>query len=236
MLCPSCQQALVEISAPPVLIDVCISGCKGIWFDRGELEKVLKHPAQAEQLMNSTGWEIQESPAAEKRCCPRCAQVALHSFHWGGQYPVELDLCPQCGGFWLDAGELLLVCEGLKAGEKLPQVRPVKHRTALASMSAEQILAWELVDDVAEVVLYFGPDLLQAGAHVAETASEILPSTLAAAGEAVLNTPTVLIEGVSVAAEAAGGLAEGVGVVAEVIAEGVGAILAGIFEFLASLS
>lgn len=38
--CPVCRSALKEIVKDGVLIDVC-SECRGVWLDRGELDKLL---------------------------------------------------------------------------------------------------------------------------------------------------------------------------------------------------
>lgn len=38
--CPQCQSAFREVLKEGVLIDVCTQ-CRGVWLDRGELEKLL---------------------------------------------------------------------------------------------------------------------------------------------------------------------------------------------------
>jgi uncharacterized protein len=38
--CPVCQGAMREISKEGVLIDTCTQ-CRGVWLDRGELEKLV---------------------------------------------------------------------------------------------------------------------------------------------------------------------------------------------------
>jgi uncharacterized protein len=38
--CPSCNSRLVEVERVGVLIDACPQ-CRGIWLDRGELDKIL---------------------------------------------------------------------------------------------------------------------------------------------------------------------------------------------------
>jgi Zn-finger nucleic acid-binding protein len=38
--CPVCRSPLREIPRYGVLVDVC-PGCRGIWLDRGELEKIV---------------------------------------------------------------------------------------------------------------------------------------------------------------------------------------------------
>lgn len=39
LTCPVCQGAMREVNRQGVLIDVC-SQCRGVWLDRGELEKL----------------------------------------------------------------------------------------------------------------------------------------------------------------------------------------------------
>jgi uncharacterized protein len=40
LLCPNCQTGMQEINRNSVQIDVC-TNCRGVWLDRGELEKLL---------------------------------------------------------------------------------------------------------------------------------------------------------------------------------------------------
>ncbi|MBP2159045.1 MULTISPECIES: zf-TFIIB domain-containing protein [Asticcacaulis] len=40
MTCPVCQGSFREVMKEGVLIDVCTQ-CRGVWLDRGELEKLL---------------------------------------------------------------------------------------------------------------------------------------------------------------------------------------------------
>lgn len=40
LLCPNCQAGMQEVSRNNVMIDVCTQ-CRGVWLDRGELEKLL---------------------------------------------------------------------------------------------------------------------------------------------------------------------------------------------------
>lgn len=41
MKCPSCEQTLVMSERQGVEIDYC-PGCRGVWLDRGELDKILE--------------------------------------------------------------------------------------------------------------------------------------------------------------------------------------------------
>ena len=47
MSCPTCDTAMQEVSRSGVQIDIC-PRCKGVWLDRGELEKLLGQVRQVE--------------------------------------------------------------------------------------------------------------------------------------------------------------------------------------------
>jgi Zn-finger nucleic acid-binding protein len=46
MRCPSCGSRLVEVERSEVLIDACPE-CRGVWLDRGELDKILDRERRA---------------------------------------------------------------------------------------------------------------------------------------------------------------------------------------------
>jgi uncharacterized protein len=46
MRCPACGTRLVELERSEVLIDACPE-CRGIWLDRGELDRVLDRERRA---------------------------------------------------------------------------------------------------------------------------------------------------------------------------------------------
>lgn len=49
MNCPVCDAPLRAIQKYGVEIDIC-PGCKGVWLDRGELEKIIEMEATGEPL------------------------------------------------------------------------------------------------------------------------------------------------------------------------------------------
>jgi Zn-finger nucleic acid-binding protein len=105
MDCLKCEGKLRQVEVDGVVVDQC-ELCSGIWFDSGELRRVLG--------MKSV--DGLQSPAAghpgddQKRgSCPRCGgpgqlvQVAsLIS-------DIHVDTCAVCGGQWLDGGELAIL-------------------------------------------------------------------------------------------------------------------------------
>ena len=46
--CPVCQGAMREVSRNGVLVDTCTQ-CRGVWLDRGELEKIASIVGEPEQ-------------------------------------------------------------------------------------------------------------------------------------------------------------------------------------------
>lgn len=48
MQCPVCDERMKEVERSGVMIDIC-PGCKGIWLDRGELDKLVSLSEEYEQ-------------------------------------------------------------------------------------------------------------------------------------------------------------------------------------------
>jgi uncharacterized protein len=61
MICPQCNTTMQEITKTGVLIDLCPM-CKGVWLDRGELEKVLSRAREVERQ-----WEEGQRPVRKRR-------------------------------------------------------------------------------------------------------------------------------------------------------------------------
>ena len=107
MQCPACDKVLVEVRYGTVLVDVCEHGCGGTWFDAFELSKIdepHEHSGPpAPHVASNKRFRLDE---ATKRPCPRCAGQPMRRRFYSPKRRVEIDECPQCGGIWLDAGEL----------------------------------------------------------------------------------------------------------------------------------
>jgi Zn-finger nucleic acid-binding protein len=90
--CPKCQAKLWHIDRAGNLVEVC-SGCRGMWFDGGELTVLL---GVYRRLESGSGTETAFD-------CLRCG-AKLHEL----PYPktnVAIDVCTDCKGVWLDRGE-----------------------------------------------------------------------------------------------------------------------------------
>ena len=118
MKCPACFNELTELQLGSLTVDACQGGCGGIWFDAFEMEKVdEEQEAAGEPLLNIQRDERLVVDPSRKRECPRCAGIKLHRHFFSAKRRVEVDQCPNCGGYWLDAGELALIrAEKTQAG------------------------------------------------------------------------------------------------------------------------
>jgi hypothetical protein len=136
MNCPACFKPLAEIKVGSVKIDVCHGGCGGIWFDAFELERVER----AQHGAGGSLVRVTRAPALSvdfslKRDCPRCDGIKLKRHFFSARRQVEVDQCPNCGGYWLDAGELQKIHE-----EQTHSVAARKINDAEISMAAIRFL------------------------------------------------------------------------------------------------
>ena len=110
MKCPACFNELTEIQVGNLAVDVCQGGCGGIWFDAFELQQVDEQDeAAGEPLLHIQRHEQLVLDPSRKRECPRCPGAKLHRHFFSAKRRVEVDQCPNCGGYWLDAGELAMI-------------------------------------------------------------------------------------------------------------------------------
>lgn len=107
MKCPACFNELSELHVSNFRVDVCQGRCGGIWFDAFELQRVDEEKeAVGERLLEIRRDERIIVDTTRKRECPRCAGVKLMRHFSSPKRQVEVDECPNCAGYWLDAGEL----------------------------------------------------------------------------------------------------------------------------------
>jgi Zn-finger nucleic acid-binding protein len=89
-----------------ITVDVCNEGCGGIWFDRFELSHFDEPDESGGEILEN----IRKDPTVKvdlkaRRKCPRDGTIMMQHF-FSVKKQVTVDECPQCAGFWLDAGEL----------------------------------------------------------------------------------------------------------------------------------
>jgi uncharacterized protein len=107
MQCPACHNELDPKEAGGVTVYVCDKGCGGIWFSWMELQR-FDEPKEAagEALLDIprvSGVTVDPGPLH----CPECKDsIQLKRHFFSVKRDVTVDECPECGGYWLDPGEL----------------------------------------------------------------------------------------------------------------------------------
>ncbi|RJS79533.1 transcription factor [Methanophagales archaeon] len=108
--CPRCWVTMkkleVDVLGPNVIVDVCPK-CHGTWFDNNELKKVLGNRKLADYLTKHIG-----TKSESKLVCPRCG--GLMDLEYAED--VEIDVCLNCNGAWLDYDELDKLKDKSEAG------------------------------------------------------------------------------------------------------------------------
>ncbi|MGA2671320.1 MAG: zf-TFIIB domain-containing protein [Dehalococcoidia bacterium] len=126
MICPVCRHAMIVVEYRNIELDYCHS-CKGVWFDSGELELLLKSQGLEEPKAFFEGiFNSQEAASSEKkRKCPICGR-RMEKTAIGGQPEILIDVCRDNHGLWFDRGEVAQLIKSL-AGEHLPKHHPREH-------------------------------------------------------------------------------------------------------------
>lgn len=109
MNCPACTRPLTALFVEDIEVDACHGGCGGLWFDNFELAKFDEPHEPVDDTLLIVPLDPAVHPDTEaKRNCPKCA-VPMMRHYFSQQRRTHMDSCPQCGGNWLDAGELAQV-------------------------------------------------------------------------------------------------------------------------------
>jgi len=111
--CPSCNKLMTHSTQENVRLNTC-PGCFGIWIDKLALNRLARTPpppapdGTPELPLEELAAVVVESNTKERLHCPLCpGELVKQRYH--ALIPVEVDLCPRCGGVWLDVGELPLI-------------------------------------------------------------------------------------------------------------------------------
>ena len=135
MNCPACGNNLNPYPAGAITVDVCAGGCGGIWFDAFELQKMdeTREPVPPDLLKLHKEANVHTDPTAKRRC-PKCEGIVMSRHFFSAAKKVEVDSCPNCGGYWLDAGELAAIRQETAAAQTRKQA--TETRLAQAALRA----------------------------------------------------------------------------------------------------
>ncbi len=114
------------------VIDHC-DECEGNFFDEGEMLAVLGKSADPEVWARSNR---QLTPSPSQLRCPRC-HTRMHLQPLNEEtVDVDIDLCPGCGGIWLDGGEVDAV---MRIGARKLAVKAAEARNSRKDTAPELI-------------------------------------------------------------------------------------------------
>jgi Zn-finger nucleic acid-binding protein len=111
MKCPACGKNLSEIQAGSIKVQACKDGCAGIWVSHFQLDKIDKPDEyDGELISNLKKNDSVKVDVEKKRHCPQCPDnITMMRHFFSVKREVVVDECPECGGYWLDMGELLKI-------------------------------------------------------------------------------------------------------------------------------
>lgn len=110
--CPACGKQMTKLymAEAGVNIDICLDGCGGIYFDNRELEKFDESHEKIDEILTAIeGKHFEPAEDKEVRICPVCGVPMAKMGAANGD--VQIDVCHNCGGKFLDNGELLKIRE-----------------------------------------------------------------------------------------------------------------------------
>ena len=109
--CPACGALMdkIYLQEHKFHVDVCLNGCGGIFLDNRELKKIdEKHENINELLAEIIDRDFKETDKKEARFCPACGHRMVKNFA-SAKRNIEIDECYNCGGTFLDNGELFKI-------------------------------------------------------------------------------------------------------------------------------
>ena len=97
MICPVCQKLMVSQDFGGVNVEVCLNGCKGLWFDWGQVNK-LDHKNQGfgaalQAALNAPRQNDQNRGPIK---CPKCG-IDMHRHQFESEKEINVDECYGCG-------------------------------------------------------------------------------------------------------------------------------------------
>lgn len=135
-ICPKCEIELTEEMQSGTTIDICPQ-CAGIWFDNDELNNIREQdPVSLIQIDQQFRPKVEPATSGGARNCPAC-RLPMRRYNYLYTSPIELDECEQCGGVWVDDGELEKMVQVLNDARTQPLPPEIKDELAMAQWEAE---------------------------------------------------------------------------------------------------
>jgi Zn-finger nucleic acid-binding protein len=105
-ICPDCHTSLEPRAFQELMLDACPK-CAGIFFDDGEVAQLkAKGRSAFEALEAAVAPTVTLEQSMDRmRICPQC-NTGMDKFRYLYNSNLMLDECGQCGGIWVQEGEL----------------------------------------------------------------------------------------------------------------------------------
>ena len=149
--CPACGKEMKKIFFEEINanIDICADGCGGIFFDNRELKVLNKNADQVDEILKSLeGKEFEKVDDSKERTCPACGARMVKNKANNEDVKdndfIVIDECYQCGGKFLDHGELerFKHTKAVKVDEKKPaDIQYLYSQVGLANERIEKDIA-----------------------------------------------------------------------------------------------
>lgn len=108
LTCPACGKVMKKIFIPDagVNVDICVDGCGGIYFDNREFNKFDENAENIDEILEEIdGKTFTPVDGSALRVCPACGAKMVKNFS-SARGQIMIDECYNCGGKFLDNGEL----------------------------------------------------------------------------------------------------------------------------------
>jgi Zn-finger nucleic acid-binding protein len=128
--CPRCDEPMetrsINAGSGVVTIDVCATGCAGIWLDEHDMQPGFD---VTDDLQQAALTPCRTPDCGKPAACPICHEL-MERYRWNYTSPVTLDQCPAGHGTWIDGGEVQ-VMEEFEERDVLPADQQAKLRARL---------------------------------------------------------------------------------------------------------
>lgn len=104
MQCPKCSSSMETATFDEVEVDRC-TGCKGLWFQKGELARLREETWMADYVLDEGSAKIgRKYNSITAVDCPECG-ADMKQESDPSQPHIVFETCPEDHGTFLDAGE-----------------------------------------------------------------------------------------------------------------------------------
>jgi Zn-finger nucleic acid-binding protein len=105
-ICPDCETNMVEETVDGVTVNACPK-CAGVWVHPEAITEILeKDPIGLLELEDKNVSQMEQRVIGHSvRNCPDDS-MTLQEYHYCYDSPIIIQVCTECGGFWIEDGQL----------------------------------------------------------------------------------------------------------------------------------